>query len=67
MNTFLNFSVGRRIEKARVSFIFELKNEIYGGLYKFDEKRISDLAIRITKRMDANQIDSLITKLEDLK
>ena len=56
-----------RIFKARVSYIFELKNKIYEYLYEFDRNRISSFANSIAKRLNEKEIDILIAKLENLK
>lgn len=57
----------RRVQGKRYNFIFDLKDKIFEYLYEFSDDRINNIAVRMHKRMDSNQINKLIKKLNDFK
>lgn len=57
----------RRIEKLRYNFILDLKHKIYLYLYEYDDERINNIALRMSKVMDTKHVDLLIKKLIELK
>lgn len=54
----------KRVKDLRSGFILDLKEKIISHLYEFDENRINNIASKLLKRMDSNQINILIKKLK---